>query len=131
MISTLFHMVPFDFAKMIFEQQEFDFNSKNYFKSQEILAGKSACDINMGKPFQIQIAFVNLKADKISLEHHNKHHSSLSHHHEYQPVIDIQTSILEQHVENMPCSIKQRLRESLFFKQDQFLIMDFNFVSQI
>jgi uncharacterized protein YqgQ len=51
MIATMLHMVPFDFAKMIFDQPEFDFNSKNFFKSQEILAGKSACDIHLEKPF--------------------------------------------------------------------------------
>ena len=51
MIATMLHMVPFDFARMIFDQPEFDFNSKNSFKSQEILAGKSACDIHLEKPF--------------------------------------------------------------------------------
>jgi hypothetical protein len=70
-----------------------------------------------------------LIADKIAQDHQHEH--SKHHHDEHQPVIDIQTSILEQHVINMPCSIKRRLRESLFLAQDQFLILDFNFVSQI
>lgn len=57
-------MVAFDFTNIIlvpFEKESSDFNSLKFFKSQEILAGKSLCDLYLTNPNRINIALMNLK----------------------------------------------------------------------
>ena len=57
-------MVAFDFANIIllpFENDSSETNSQKFFKSQELLAGKSLCDLYLGNPFKINIALMNLK----------------------------------------------------------------------
>ena len=63
------------------------YNSLKFFKSQEILAGKSLCDLYLTNPNRINIALMNLKHDKV----------------------DAQCSIVEQHVADMPRLMKERL----------------------
>ena len=89
-VSTLLHMVAFDFANIILvplEKESSDFNSLKFFKSQEILAGKSLCDLYLTNPNRINIALMNLKQKKV----------------------DAQCSIVEQHVADMPRLMKERL----------------------
>ena len=93
-VSTLLHMVAFDFANIILvplEKESSDFNSLKFFKSQEILAGKSLCDLYLTNPNRINIALMNLKHEKVDAQ------------------CESECSIVEQHVADMPRLMKERL----------------------
>jgi hypothetical protein len=102
MISSLFHMAPFDFARMILEQQKHGLDAsqemmtprtfKDFFQGQEVLAGKSLCDLHLKNPNHINLALLALKHENDDDGERGRGAAS--------------SSIIAQHVEDLPSAHK-------------------------
>jgi len=50
----LLNMVPFDFSKLVLHPNSIDIEEVNYFKRQEVLEGKTICDLFLQNPSMIK-----------------------------------------------------------------------------
>lgn len=93
-INSLFHMTPFDFNQYVLHKPTCNIETVNYFRSHEILAGKTISDLFLKNPTVINNA---LKQNLEELRDTNSE------------------NMLEKLIEDKEPSVQKRLKEIGFF----------------